>query len=234
MRAFWVRRWAVRRWNFMEPPVADVNPFDLPPSTDENPVVERRLFRVAGWFALMALGAVAVVPMLGFAWQNAATWSLANSTPEDARAVLTSDWSGSNSADYLEAVAELSLQQPTPDEASAFVAARRATELDPSRAFAWATLAYLETRQAGGKVNEVALDALTKSMDACPLCDQELIRWRFNYVLANWDDMPEAMRKRAFEHADLLRWGGRMRNFSRKCVTRRALAVFRSMPIARG
>lgn len=197
----------------MEPPVAEANPIDQPPSTADKPVTERRLFRVVGWFALMALGVVAIVPMLGFAWQTAATWSLANSTPADAQATLVSDWSGSNSADYLETIAELSLQQPTPDEASAFVAARRATELDPSRAFAWATLAYLETRQTGGKVNAVARDALTRSMDACPLCDQDLIRWRFNYVLANWGDMPEALRARAFEQADLLRWIGANEEF---------------------
>lgn len=188
--------------------MADETPIDPPPSPDEKPGLDPRLFHVAGWFGLMALGAVAIVPMPGFAWQNAATWSLVNSVPADTRAALLGDWSESNSPDYLEAIAELSLQQPTVDEASAFVAARRATQLDPSRAFAWAILAYLETRQQKGKVNGVALDALTKSMDACPLCDQDLIRWRFNYVLTNWDAMPEAIRARAFEHADLLRWIG--------------------------
>lgn len=197
--------------------MADATPFDPraslvtvnpPPPPDVSLPVDKRLFRVAGWFALMALGAAAIVPMLGFASQNVATWTLVNSAPKDTRAALLADWSGSNSPDYLEAVAELSLQKPTPDEASAFLAARRATQLDPSRAFAWATLAYLETRQMRGKVNNVALDALTKSMDACPLCDQDLIRWRFNYVLTNWAGMPEAIRNRAFEHADLLRWVG--------------------------
>ncbi len=179
-----------------------------PPMGDEKPPVDRRLFHVAGWFCLMALGVAAIVPMLGFAWQNVATWTLVNSAPKETRAALLADWSGSNSPDYLEAVAELSLQQTTADEASAFVAARRATQLDPSRAFAWAMLAYLETRQMRGNVNDVALDALTKSMDACPLCNSDLIRWRFNYVLTNWADIPEPIRSRAFEHADLLRWVG--------------------------
>lgn len=185
--------------------LAEVNP---PPADAPKPGIDRRLFHVASWFGLMAMSAVAIVPMLGFAWQNVATWSLVNSSPQEARAALASDWSGSNAPDYLEALAELSLQQPTVDEASAFLAARRATQLDPSRAFAWAMLAYLETRQMGGKVNDVALGALTKSMDACPLCDQDLIRWRFNFVLTNWASMPEAIRSRAFEQADLLRWIG--------------------------
>lgn len=45
-------------------------------------------------------------------------------------------------------------------------------------------------------------------MDACPLCSQELIAWRFNFVLANWTSIPDPLRRRAFEHADLLRWIG--------------------------
>lgn len=179
-----------------------------PPPRDVNSPMDTRLFSVAAWFGLLALGAAAIVPTLGFASQNVATWSLVNASPKDARAALLADWSGSNSPDYLEALAELSLQQPVVDEAFAFLAARRATQLDPSRAFAWAMLAYLETRQTGGKINAVAIDALTKSMNACPLCDQELIRWRFNYVLTNWADMPEVLRNRAFEQADLLRWIG--------------------------
>ena len=45
-------------------------------------------------------------------------------------------------------------------------------------------------------------------MDACPLCSDELISWRLNFVLANWGAIPEALRRKAFEHADLLRWVG--------------------------
>jgi hypothetical protein len=37
---------------------------------------------------------------------------------------------------------------------------------------------------------------------------QELIRWRFNFVLANWTAVPEPLRRKAFEHADILRWMG--------------------------
>jgi hypothetical protein len=204
----------------MGPPVADTTPFNPrsalaaghPPSADETEIPRSaggwRLLRVTAWFGLMAIGVAAVVPMLGFAWQNVTTWSLVNGGPESARAALASDWTTSTAPDYLETMAELSLSQPVADEATAFVAARRATQLDPSRAFAWAILAYLETRRTNGTVNELALDALTKSMDACPLCDQDLIRWRFNYVLAHWEQMPEPIRKRAFEHADLLRWIG--------------------------
>ena len=63
-------------------------------------------------------------------------------------------------------------------------------------------------KRAGGKVNQESLAALTRSMDACPLCDQELVAWRFNFVLANWTSIPDPLRRRSFEHADLLRWIG--------------------------
>lgn len=169
----------------MERPVADTSPFNPrsvlaatqpPPPAEPKPGVDLRLARIAAWFGLMALGVATMAPMLGFAWQNVTTWSLVNAGPAGVKAALASDWSTSNDPDFLETMAELSLAQPAPDEATAYVAAKRATQLDPSRASAWATLAYLETRQMGGTVNEAALDALTKSMDACPLCDQALIR----------------------------------------------------------
>ena len=118
------------------------------------------------------------------------------------------DWAGLTSPDHLEIVSEHSLHGAELDDDVAYQAAKRATELDPSRASAWATLAYIETRRQQGVVNQAAIAALTRSMDACPLCDAALIRWRFNFVLTHWAAMPEAIRLRAFEHADLLRWIG--------------------------
>ena len=128
--------------------------------------------------------------------------------PAGVTQALQHDWSHSTAPDYVETLAELAMQMPVADTGSAYVAASRATELDSSRAFAWAQLAYLETRRASGKVNEASLNALTRSMDACPLCDDTLIGWRLNFVLANWTAIPEPLRKRAFEQADVLRWIG--------------------------
>ena len=105
------------------------------------------------------------------------------------------------------------MQLPVVDTGSAYVAASRATELDTSRAHAWAQLAHLETRRASGKVNEAALNALTRSMDACPLCSEDLISWRFNFVLTNWNAIPDPLRRRAFEQADMLRWVGQHSEF---------------------
>lgn len=183
----------------MEPPVAD------DPNIPARAPVQ---WRPWAWFSLMALGVASVAPMAWFAWERIDAWGLANATPAAQRVALTNDWSDVQSPDYLETIAEISLNQSIPDEGAAYVAAKRVVELDPSRGFAWATLAYLDTRNAGGAVNDAALESLTRSMDVCPLCDQALIRWRFNFVLAHWNYVPEVLRKRAFEHADILRWTG--------------------------
>jgi hypothetical protein len=200
----------------MGPPVADTgmpsandlrNPASEPalPTIERAAVVRPRAWRMTAWLGLLSAGLAAVVGMVSLAWDEMVTLSWSS---EFAANAVDPDWAGSTSPDFLEIVSEVSLREPGVDESAAYHAARRATELDPSRASVWATLAYLETRRNEGKVNAVALEALTQSMDACPLCDQDLIRWRFNFVLANWADVPEGLRKRAFEHADLLRWIG--------------------------
>ncbi len=160
------------------------------------------------WSSLIAAGILALAPISQFALHEIDTAMLVRADDAAVADALAQDWPHSASAAKLETLSELSLQLPTPDTGSAYAAAQRATQIDPSRAFAWANLAWLESKRASGRVNQATLDALTKSMDACPLCSEDLIRWRFNFVLANWQYVPEAMRRRAFEQADLLRWIG--------------------------
>ncbi len=160
------------------------------------------------WAALLVGGILALAPIAQFSLHEVETAALTHADDATIVSALEQDWPHSTSADRLETLSELSLQLPTPDTGSAYAAAQRATQIDPSRAFAWASLAWLETKRGSGTVNPAAINALTKSMDACPLCDEGLIRWRFNFVLANWQAMPEAVRHRVFEQADLLRWNG--------------------------
>lgn len=167
-----------------------------------------RAGQFAMWLSLALLGVGAIVPMASQFKQETLTMSLLAASDGEVINVLATDWSGQASPDYLETLAELSLTLPKPDLGSAEAAARQAVAADPSRAHVWARLAWIETQKTDGKVNPAALDALSRSMDACPLCDQELIAWRFNFVLANWNAVPDPLRRRAFEHADLLRWIG--------------------------
>ena len=160
------------------------------------------------WAALMLLGVAAIPPMVTLVKDEAATLSLLSASDSDVVTTLATDWASGAPPAWLEVLSERSLNLPKPDLASAEAAARKAVEADPSRAHVWARLAWLETQKTGGAVNDAALAALTKSMDACPLCNQALIAWRFNFVLANWTAIPDPVRRRAFEHADLLRWIG--------------------------
>lgn len=155
------------------------------------------------WVATLALGVAAAGLSLYLFWRETA--SLAQAAAEPTR--IAEEWVRSDWPDILEAAAEQSLRVSPADEGAAYLAAKKAVELDPSRAFAWAILAYVEARQAGA-VDQQALEALEKSMAACPLCDQALIRWRFNFVLANWNTIPDELRRKAFEQADILRWIG--------------------------
>jgi hypothetical protein len=163
--------------------------------------------RAVLWLMVLLLGAVTLFPLASFTSRELGNWSLVQAEDEAIRAELSAEWPEKTSAARLETLAELGLQIQPQNEERSLLAATWATAKDPSRAGAWAIQAYLETRRAK-QVNSAALEALSRSMDACPLCNQELIRWRFNFVLANWAAMPEPLRRRAFEHADILRWMG--------------------------
>ncbi len=159
------------------------------------------------WTAVLLVAAATLLPITAFTSRELKTWSLINADDSVVRAELSGIWPDRPSAAWLEALAELGLQVDPQDDERALRAAAGATARDPSRAGAWALQAYLETRRAK-QVNAAALEALAKSMDACPFCSEELIRWRFNFVLANWASIPDELRRRAFEHADILRWMG--------------------------
>jgi hypothetical protein len=160
----------------------------------------------------MAVSAITIAPIVWSAAIDLETWTLLQADDASIRTKLANVGKTSASADYLEMLAELGAQPATQDLEAAQLAAKKAVEADPSRSHAWALLAYVESVKAG-KATPQALDALTRSMSACPLCDQDLIRWRLNFVLANWTAVPEELRRRAFEHADMLRWIGQNSEF---------------------
>ena len=75
----------------------------------------------------------------------------------------------------------------------------------PSDAQAWSLLAFLY-RQNEGSYNEKVDRALRNSFAACPYCSKSLLRWRFTFVLNNWEESDEEIRLYAFSGADFLRW----------------------------
>lgn len=164
-----------------------------------------RAGRLVLWAVLLLVGVGTLAPIIRYAGTALRDTALVQADEATIRRQLSQTWSPFQSADYLETLSELALQLPTPETDRALEAARRAVAADPSRAFAWTTIAYLESEKAGRATPE-AIEALGKSMDACPFCSVDLVRWRFNFVLSNWDVIPDAMRRRAFEQADMLRW----------------------------
>lgn len=178
------------------------------PSKSRPSAFARRM----GWIALLAASAMAIAPISQSAMVNLETWTLLYTDDVALRIQLANAGRASGSAEYFEALAELSVQPATQDLDAGRIAAQASVQADPSRAHAWALLAYLES-QTAGKVTPAALEALTRSMKACPLCDQDLIRWRFNYVLANWNAVPDEIRREAFNQADILRWTGQNSEF---------------------
>ncbi|MEO1070700.1 MAG: hypothetical protein AAFX32_04010 [Pseudomonadota bacterium] len=69
----------------------------------------------------------------------------------------------------------------------------------------WAYLAFLKRQEPTGFTPEIDAD-LQRSFEACPYCKKSLLRWRFTFVLANWEATSEQTRLYAFSGADFLRW----------------------------
>lgn len=164
------------------------------------------------WIALMAGAAVTILPIIRFAGQELEGFALLQASDSVVKAELARGGAPGANPHYLEMLAELGSQKATLNDEAGLALAQRVTRADPTRASAWAQLAWQEYRK-GGSVTPASLDALRKSMTACPVCEQGLVRWRFNFVLANWDKVPEDVRKLAFEEADILRWVGQNREF---------------------
>lgn len=162
---------------------------------------------VALWALTLIVGLLALAGVTVFTIDRLQTDLLLSASDVEARRAITEVWPTDASGEYYEAVGEL-IETLDPENAEmAQLAAERAVAADPSRAFAWARIAYYKAEEAGA-VGDEAIAALLQSMRRCGLCDPELVRWRFNFVLSNWDQMPEQVRRAAFMHADMLRWTG--------------------------
>lgn len=159
----------------------------------------------ARWLALLVIGALSLWPMAHKTVSEFNEYMLTRADDNQARELLVQGLRNPGGADQMEIISELAIDLAGPDTAE--TAARAALAADPSRTFVWARLSWLLAERSG-RLNNEAQDALVRSMDTCLLCDEELIRWRFNFVLAHWGDASDLLRRRAFEQADILRWRG--------------------------
>ncbi len=81
----------------------------------------------------------------------------------------------------------------------------RALAVDPYHPDSWALLSFLHTRSAGAFSPDAAA-ALKTSFEICGYCGDDLIQWRFSFVLQHWENVSEELRMAAFSSADFLRW----------------------------
>ena len=106
--------------------------------------------------------------------------------------------------EWIATASQLAAQDPARnDDAIALLEA--ALDANPNHPNAWAQLAYLYAIRAGG-FDDAAAHALQNSIDLCPYCGREILRWRFTFVLQHWDAVPESLRADVFSGADFLRW----------------------------
>lgn len=162
---------------------------------------------VALWAVTLVVGLAALGGVSILMIDRLQTGLLLSAGDAEARRTITDVWPTGASGEYYETVGELIETLDPENVEMAQLAAERAVEADPGRAFAWARIAYYRAEETGA-VDEETIAALLQSMRRCGLCDPELVRWRFNFVLSNWDQMPEQVRRAAFMHADVLRWTG--------------------------
>jgi len=113
--------------------------------------------------------------------------------------------SAAGTPDQKISLAEALIQSDPSKDAVALYLLRSALEDDPKRPFALALIAFSQSRLAETFTPD-AEAALRESIAICPFCNRDLLKWRLEYVLANWIDVPDDLRLQVFEGADFLRW----------------------------
>lgn len=164
----------------------------------------------AQWALMLALAMAALAPIGREITRGFEAYTLVHADEGTIRDRLVAGVRGQASTDEMEILSELALDVAGAE--TALQAARKTVEADAARYHVWARIAWLETEIAGRFTAE-AQAALQQSMVLCPLCSDDLVRWRFNFVLTHWRETPEMLRRLAFEQADILRWRGENAEF---------------------
>lgn len=124
-------------------------------------------------------------------------------SPEVIADILNEDTNAS--PEYLIRLAEELVAKGPENDETARALLTRALEIDEGRPFAWTLLAFVETRRTG-RFNEDAKQAFDRSLEVCPYCEKDLLRWRLEFIISHWDDVSAETRDRVFRGADFLRW----------------------------
>ena len=181
--------------------------------------------RISGIAVTVALVAGIVFAVV-FGLERKATYDLGANALDLNAALNALKSDGSASADRRVRLAERLVEAGATHDVEARALLKQALADDPNAPTAWSLLAFVEHRISGA-FSPDAQTAFRRSVEVCPMCNADLIRWRLDFVLANWDDTPEDLRKAAFVGADFLRWWHLDYEF---VASRRALAISQGIP----
>ncbi|MBU6319689.1 MAG: hypothetical protein KGS00_08555 [Alphaproteobacteria bacterium] len=171
----------------------------------------RRLGAIGGWAVLLVMLFIALLGNLAATGRAFATHKIVTAEGRSALDILSRPMPRGASADAYEAYSELVLAADPLATDLAALASEQVLERDSARPFVWARLAYSlsQSATAGGEpLPDRAVEALGRSMELCPVCSPDLVRWRFSFVLAHWSDIPDSLRRQAFRDSELLRRSG--------------------------
>ena len=154
--------------------------------------------------ALLLLLATSTLAMFSFTGSAFKTNQLLTASDETIEAILSAEAQPTRNAAYHEFLAERAAALEIPDIFSAKLNVRKALEINPHNPYAWAHLAYLITFTEEAVTPE-AIEALKQSIYHCLYCDIELSKWRLEYMLANWQQLPDEIHAEARHHATLLK-----------------------------
>lgn len=141
--------------------------------------------------------AVAMTQSLAVAGSAGAPAARREAALREADAALAA---GVSNAELYDLAASRALLGGEPDLDRAEALTRDALRRSPARSSAWARLAYIDLAR-DGELSPDGVEALARSYEAEPFAAEALRRWRIEFVLSRWRDMPEALRTSAVEEA---------------------------------
>jgi hypothetical protein len=107
---------------------------------------------------------------------------------------------GAPSAELADVAAGRALAGDPPDYDAAEAETWSALRRSPARSGSWSRLAYIDLAR-DGELGPEGLDALARSYEVEPFAAEGLRRWRMEFVLSRWRQMPESLRAAAITEA---------------------------------
>ena len=170
-------------------------------------------------WAYAGLLAVSAMVMWNLTGRALATYQLMHMSDAGIQSILSAEEQPTRSAAFHELLAERAVALEPPDIYSAEQNVLKSLTLNRHSPYAWAHLAYLQTIRQG-QPTESALLALEQSIRRCMYCDIRLVKWRLEYMLTYWDQLPARIQAEARHHARIINADPAQHDYLRGTLTR--------------